>query len=44
MSAQPLIKLLGLSGVARALFMFYNTQEEADKLVSAIEKCIREEG
>jgi cysteine desulfurase/selenocysteine lyase len=44
LSAQPLIKLLGLSGVARASFMFYNTREEADFLVYAIEKCIRAEG
>src|SRR5215211_8107143 len=43
-SAQPLIKLLGLSGVARASFMFYNTYEEADALVCGVEKCIRDEG
>ena len=44
LSAQPLIHLLGLKGVARASFMFCNTYEEADFLVQAIEKCIRENG
>jgi cysteine desulfurase/selenocysteine lyase len=44
LSAQPLIHLLGLSGVARASFMFYNTREEADALVSAIEKTIKVHG
>ena len=44
LSAQPLIKLLGLPGVARASFMFYNTREEADALAAGIEKCIKEEG
>jgi cysteine desulfurase/selenocysteine lyase len=44
LSAQPLIHLLGLSGVARASFMFYNTYEEADKLVDGIEKCIKDNG
>jgi len=42
MSAQPLMKLLGVKGVVRASFMFYNTREEADVLARGIEKCVGE--
>jgi len=36
--AQPLMDNLKVSGTARASFAFYNTREEADVLVEAIEK------
>lgn len=36
--AQPLMDFLGLSSVARASFYLYNTKEEVDKLVEAIER------
>lgn len=36
--AQPLMDYLKVSGTARASFAFYNTREEADALVEAIEK------
>ena len=35
--AQPLIKELGCFATARASFYFYNTKEEADQLVAAIQ-------
>ncbi|HEX8370782.1 MAG TPA: SufS family cysteine desulfurase [Pyrinomonadaceae bacterium] len=44
LSAQPLMKVLGVSGVARASFMFYNTPEEAAALAAGIEKCIKAAG
>ncbi|MBD2813905.1 cysteine desulfurase CsdA [Xenorhabdus sp. Flor] len=34
--AQPLLDALGINGCLRASFMPYNTQQDADKLVSAI--------
>jgi cysteine desulfurases, SufS subfamily len=34
--AQPLMKYLGISATARASFYFYNTKDDADKLVDAI--------
>jgi len=36
--AMPVMELFGLAGTTRASFAFYNTREEADRLVSAIEK------
>lgn len=33
---QPLMEHFGLSGTARASFAFYNTEEEADRLVAAV--------
>jgi len=36
--AQPLMDHLKISGTARASFAFYNTNEEADRLVEAIRK------
>lgn len=35
---QPLMIRLGLPGTARASFSFYNSQEEVDRLVTALEK------
>ena len=37
--AMPLMNLLGISGSARASFAVYNTKEDVDKLVMAIEKA-----
>lgn len=37
--AQPLMKVLGISAAARVSFHIYNTKEEIDKLVLAIEKA-----
>ena len=34
--AQPLLNYLGISSATRASFMFYNTEEEADKFVAGI--------
>ena len=34
--AQPLLNYLGISSATRASFMFYNTEEEADKFVASI--------
>ena len=39
--AQPLLKHLGCSSTARASFAFYNTEEEADRLVDSL-KTLRE--
>lgn len=39
--AQPLMERLGVSGTARASFALYNTREEVDALVSAIERVAR---
>jgi cysteine desulfurase/selenocysteine lyase len=37
--AMPLMTYLGISGTVRASFSFYNTMEEADRLVEAIRKA-----
>ncbi len=37
--AQPLMQHLGVSATARASFGLYNTTDEADKLVEALELC-----
>ena len=39
--AQPLLKHLGFSSAARASFAFYNTEEEADRLIDSL-KTLRE--
>lgn len=39
--AQPLLKHLGFSSTARASFAFYNTEEEADRLIDSL-KTLRE--
>lgn len=39
--AQPLMERCGVPGTVRASFSFYNTREEADKLVDALRKTIR---
>lgn len=39
--AQPLMKALGIPAAARISFYIYNTKEEIDKLVPAIEKAKR---
>lgn len=39
--AQPLMDVLGIPGTARASFAFYNTREEVDRLVAALEKVKR---
>ncbi len=36
--AQPLMQRLGIEGTVRASFSFYNTEEEIDQLVAAIER------
>ena len=36
--AQPLMDRLGLPATARASFAFYNTREDVDRLVAALEK------
>ena len=37
--AQPLLRYLGIDSTCRASFYLYNTKEDADKLVDAIEKA-----
>lgn len=37
--AQPVMDYFGIPGTVRASFSFYNTREEADSLVSAVEKA-----
>lgn len=39
--AQPLMKVLGIPAAARVSFYIYNTKEEIDKLIPAIEKAKR---
>ena len=36
--AEPLMRRLGIEGTCRASFALYNTREEVDRLVSAIER------
>ncbi|MEM9047025.1 MAG: aminotransferase class V-fold PLP-dependent enzyme, partial [Pseudomonadota bacterium] len=36
---QPLMEHLGVTGTCRASFALYNTTEEVDKLVDALELC-----
>lgn len=37
--AQPLMRYLGIDSTCRASFAFYNTKEDVDKLVSALNKA-----
>ncbi len=37
--AQPLMRFLGIDSTCRASFSFYNTKEDVDKLVSALNKA-----
>lgn len=37
--AQPLMRFLGIDSTCRASFAFYNTKEDVDKLVNALEKA-----
>lgn len=37
--AQPLMRRLGVEGTCRASFYFYNTPEEADRLVDSLERA-----
>ncbi|MEE9391355.1 MAG: cysteine desulfurase [Planctomycetota bacterium] len=39
--AQPLMERFGVSATARASFAFYNTKDEIDVLINAINKCRR---
>ena len=41
LSAQPLMKLLGVKGLVRISFSFYNTKEEVDTLVKALKVYLR---
>ena len=38
--AQPIMKFFEIPATARASFAFYNTKEEVDKLVDAVQKVI----
>lgn len=38
--AEPLMDILGIEGTVRASFAFYNTKEEIDQLVTAINKVV----
>ena len=38
--AQPLMDILGIPGVVRASFALYNTKEECDKFISALQRAI----
>ena len=37
--AQPLLRFLGIDSTCRASFYFYNTKEDVDKLVKALDKA-----
>ncbi len=37
----PLMHELGIEGTVRASFAFYNTKEEADKLVKGVERIVK---
>ena len=41
LSAQPLMKLLGVKGLVRISFSYYNTKEEIDVLVNALKIYLR---
>ena len=43
LSAQPLMKHLGLPGAVRASLSFYNTRAEVDRLAEAVERFRREQ-
>lgn len=44
LTAQPLMKILGVPGLLRASFCYYNTRDEIDTLVGATEDFIRKNG
>ncbi|PJJ59549.1 aminotransferase class V-fold PLP-dependent enzyme [Hymenobacter chitinivorans] len=44
LSAQPLMKSLGLKGVLRISLGYFNTVQEIDQFTDALQQCIREEG
>ncbi len=39
--AQPLMRFLGIDSICRASFYFYNTKEDVDKLVTALNKAYK---
>ena len=39
--AQPLMRFLGIDSTCRASFYFYNTKEDVDKLVKALNKAYK---
>jgi cysteine desulfurase / selenocysteine lyase len=41
LSAQPLIKLLGVKGLVRASFSYYNTKDEIDEFVKSLKDYLR---
>lgn len=41
LSAQPLMKLLGVKGLLRVSFCYYNTKDEVDTLVKALKTYLR---
>lgn len=41
LSAQPLMKLLGVKGLVRVSFSYYNTKEEVDALAKALKTYLR---
>lgn len=44
LSAQPLMKALGLEGVLRISLGFFNIPQEIDLFVDVLQACIQEEG
>jgi cysteine desulfurase/selenocysteine lyase len=44
LSAQPLMKALNLEGVLRISLGYFNTAQEIDQFVGALQECILEEG
>jgi cysteine desulfurase / selenocysteine lyase len=44
LTAQPLMKILGTEGLLRASFCYYNTAEEIDTYIGAVEEFIRKNG
>lgn len=44
LTAQPLMKILGVPGLLRASFCYYNTREEIDILTSAVKEFIKNNG
>ncbi|MDF7815778.1 cysteine desulfurase [Hymenobacter sp. YC55] len=44
LSAQPLMKSFNLEGVLRISFGYFNTHDEIDQFMDALQQCIREKG
>jgi cysteine desulfurase/selenocysteine lyase len=44
LTAQPLMKILGVPGLLRASFCYYNTTEEIDTYIGAVEEFIKKNG